>query len=42
MEVPQPLRELVKQNGLDTEEAVAAGLPSKCHAFADAGGEIYS
>jgi hypothetical protein len=42
MEITQQLREFAKQKGLDTEEAVAAGLTQKSDEFADAGGEIYS
>jgi phosphomethylpyrimidine synthase len=42
MEITQQLREFAKEKGLDTEEAVAAGLTNKSDEFADAGGEIYS
>ena len=42
MEITQQLREFAKQNGLDTEEAVAAGLTSKSDVFDDAGAEIYT
>jgi phosphomethylpyrimidine synthase len=42
MEITQQIRDFAKEKGLDTEEAVAAGLTSKSDEFADAGGEIYS
>lgn len=42
MEITQQLREFAKEKGLDTEEAVAAGLTSKSDEFTEAGGEIYS
>ncbi|MDA1194996.1 MAG: phosphomethylpyrimidine synthase ThiC [Planctomycetota bacterium] len=42
MEITQQLREYATKQGLDTEEAVAAGLLEKSDAFREAGGEIYS
>jgi len=42
MEITQQIREFALAKGLDTEEAVTAGLTSKSDEFADAGGEIYS
>ena len=36
------MRDYAKQQGLDTEEAVAAGLTKKSEEFSEAGGEIYS
>lgn len=42
MEITQQLREFAKEKGLDTEEAVAAGLTGKSSEFTEAGGEIYS
>jgi phosphomethylpyrimidine synthase len=42
MEITQQIRDFAKEKGLDTEEAVEAGLTSKSEEFADAGGEIYS
>ena len=42
MEITQQIRDFAKEKGLDTEEAVAAGLTSKSDEFKEAGGEIYS
>jgi len=42
MEITQQIRDFAKQKGLDTEEAVAAGLTTKSEEFTEAGGEIYS
>ncbi len=42
MEITQQVRDYAKEKGLDTEEAVAAGLTSKSDEFSEAGGEIYS
>ena len=42
MEITQQIREFAKEKGLDTEEAVTAGLTSKSEEFTEAGGEIYS
>ena len=42
MEITQQLRDFAKGQGLNTEEAVAAGLTSKSDEFREAGGEIYS
>jgi len=42
MEITQQLREFAEKQGLDDEEAVAAGLTSKSDEFTEAGGEIYS
>ena len=42
MEITQQLRDFAKDKGLDTEEAIAAGLTSKSDEFSEAGGEIYS
>ncbi len=42
MEITQQIRDFAKQKGLDTEEAVTAGLTSKSEEFTEAGGEIYS
>ena len=42
MEISQQIREYAKQQGLDSEEAVEAGLLEKSNEFLDAGGEIYS
>ena len=41
-EITQQLREFAKEKGLDTEEAIEAGLTSKSQEFEEAGGEIYS
>jgi hypothetical protein len=35
-------RDFAKEKGLDTEEAVAAGVTAKSDEFTEAGGEIYS
>ena len=42
MEITQQIRDFAKAKGLDTEEAVTAGLTQRSDEFADAGGEIYS
>ena len=42
MEISQQVREFDKQQGLDSEEAVEAGLTSKSDEFRETGGEIYS
>ena len=42
MEITQQLREFAKEKGLDTQEAVEAGLTKKSEEFEEAGGEIYS
>jgi len=42
MEITQQLREFAIAMGLETEEAVTAGLTSKSEEFTEAGGEIYS
>ena len=42
MEITQQSSEFAKEKGLDTEEAVAAGLTQKTEEFLEAGGEIYS
>ena len=42
MEISQQVREFAKEQGLDSEEAVAAGLTQKRDEFKEAGGEIYS
>ena len=42
MEITQQIREFAKEKGLDTEEAVTAGLTQKTEEFREAGGEIYS
>ena len=42
MEITQQIRDFAKEKGLDTEEAVTAGLTSKSDEFTEAGGEIYS
>ncbi len=42
MEITQQVRDYAKEQGLDTEEAIAAGLTSKSKEFEEAGGEIYS
>ncbi len=42
MEISQQLREFAEEKGLDTEEAVEAGLLEQSKAFEEAGGEIYS
>ncbi len=42
MEITQQLRDFAKQKGLDTEEAIEAGLLEQSKAFEEAGGEIYS
>ena len=42
MEITQQIRDFAKEKGLDTEEAVEAGLLEKSNEFLDAGGEIYS
>ena len=42
MQIAQPLRDFAKQKGLDTEEAIAAGLTKKSDEFTEAGGELYS
>ena len=42
MEITQQLRDYAKEKGLDTEEAIAAGLTRKSEEFEEAGGEIYS
>ena len=42
MEISQQIRDFAKAKGLDTEEAVAAGLTQKTEEFKEAGGEIYS
>ena len=42
METTQQIRDFAKEKGLDTEEAVAAGLTQKTEEFREAGSEIYS
>ena len=42
MKITQQIRDFAKQKGLDTEEAVTAGLTTKSEEFTEAGGEIYS
>jgi hypothetical protein len=42
MEITAQSREFAKEKGLDTEEAVTAGLTSKSEEFTETGGEIYS
>ena len=42
MEITRQIRDFAKEKGLDTEEAVEAGLLEKSNEFLDAGGEIYS
>ena len=42
MEISQQIRDFAKEKGLDTEEAVEAGLLEPYKAFEEAGGEIYS
>ncbi len=41
MEITQQVRDYAKAKGLDTEEAVAAGLREKSSEFKDGGAEIY-
>ncbi len=42
MEISQQIRDFALAKGLDTEEAVEAGLTSKSDEFTEAGGEIHS
>ncbi|MDF1702806.1 MAG: hypothetical protein P1V36_16780 [Planctomycetota bacterium] len=42
MEITAQIRDFATEKGLDTEEAVAAGLSKKSENFREAGGEIYS
>lgn len=42
VEITQQVREYAREQGLDPEEAVAAGLTKKSEEFQEAGGEIYS
>ena len=42
MEISQRIRNFAKEKGLDTEEAVAAGLTQKSEEFTEACGGIYS
>ena len=42
MEITAQLREFAKEQGLESEEAVEAGLLEKSDEFREAGGEIYS
>ena len=42
MEITQQVREYAAKQGLDTEEAVAAGLTPKSEDFRKQGGQIYS
>ncbi len=41
MEITQQVREYAAQQGMDTEQAVEAGLTQKSAEFREAGGEIY-
>ncbi len=42
MEITQQIRDFAKEKGLDTEEAIQAGLTKMSDEFQEAGGEIYS
>ncbi len=42
MEITQQVREFAREKGLDTQDAVAAGLIEKSAEFEDKGGAIYS
>ena len=42
MEITQQLRDFAKEKGLDTEEAIAAGLVGKSDEFTEGGAELYS
>ena len=41
MEITAQIREFAKGQGLDSEEAVEAGLLEESEEFLEAGGEIY-
>ena len=42
IEITRQVREFAEQQGLDTEQAVEAGLTKKSEELREAGGEIYS
>ena len=42
MEISAQIRSFAKEQGLDAEEAVEAGLTQKSDEFREAGSEIYS
>ncbi|MFP6873106.1 MAG: phosphomethylpyrimidine synthase ThiC [Verrucomicrobiales bacterium] len=42
MKISDEVRQYAAENGLDTEEAIAAGMQEKAKEFADSGGEIYA
>jgi len=42
MKISDEVREFAKQKGMDSEEAIEAGMKDKAKEFIDKGGEIYS
>ena len=41
MKITQDVRDYAREHGLDTEEALAAGMEEQAEAFRESGGEIY-
>ena len=42
MKISDEVREFAKQNGMDSKEAIEAGMKDKAKEFIEQGGEIYS
>ena len=42
MKITEDVRKFAKEKGLETEEAIAAGMKEKSSEFTEQGGEIYS
>ena len=42
MKISDEVREFAKQKGIDSEEAIEAGMKNKAKEFINKGGEIYS
>ena len=42
LKISDEVREFAKQKGMDSEEAIEAGMKDKAKEFIDKGGEIYS
>ena len=42
MKISDEVRQYAAEHGMDTQEAIEAGMEAKAKEFAEAGGEIYS